>query len=144
MGQITFPWEIDREATKEAVEQRLESARIYKQLGFIRREMKNTTSSEPRYHGATNEVGKPLEDVAVWNVDMEAKMKNDYDQIMKVVERLNPIENQIIVKRYLESDEVFDYNIYNELHLSERKYYRIKSNAIYKLAFALRLEKYVS
>ncbi|MFC6545938.1 hypothetical protein [Cohnella cellulosilytica] len=29
------------------------------------------------------------------------------------------------------------------MHLSERKYYRIKSSALYKLAFALRLEVYV-
>ena len=34
------------------------------------------------------------------------------------------------------------YELYNEMGMSESKYYRIKSRAFYKLAFALRIEVY--
>ncbi len=143
MGQLAFPWEINRDSTRAAVEARLESARIFKQIGFVRREMKMTTSPEPRYHGNTNAAGKPAEDIAVWNVSVEDRMNEDYDMVVKAVERLGKLERQVIELRYLNNEETFDYNVYSELHLSERKYYRIKSSAIYKLAFALRLERYI-
>ncbi|MFA9457414.1 ArpU family phage packaging/lysis transcriptional regulator, partial [Halalkalibacter sp. AB-rgal2] len=37
-------------------------------------------------------------------------------------------------------EDEFDYQIYNDLGLSERQYYRIKSRAFYKLAFILKIE----
>lgn len=143
MAQIQFPFEIDREATRTAVEQRLESARIYKQVGFVRREMKTTPAWEPREHGATNVVGKPAEEIAVQNVDAEERMRLQYEQVELAVERLGRMERRLIELRYLEDEGVFDYQVSGEMHLSERKYYRIKSSALYKLAFALRLEVYV-
>ncbi|SFF22829.1 phage transcriptional activator, RinA family/phage transcriptional regulator, ArpU family [Paenibacillus algorifonticola] len=143
MTQLQFPWEIDREATREAVEQRLESARLFAQLGFIRRETKMTSSPEPRFHGATNVTSSPVEDTATYNVDTEQRLEKECEQVQQVISRLGKLERQLIQKRYMEDGETFDYNVYSELHLSERKYYRIKSNAIYKLAFALRLERYV-
>lgn len=39
-------------------------------------------------------------------------------------------------------EEIFDYMVYNKIGMSERTYRRNKSNAFYKLAFALRLEVY--
>ncbi|WP_028559039.1 ArpU family phage packaging/lysis transcriptional regulator [Paenibacillus pinihumi] len=141
MAQLQFPWEIDRDATRAAVEERLESARIYKQVGFIRREMKLTSSPEPRYHGSTNVVGKPAEDIAIHNVDSENLMLQQYEQIERVVSRLGRLEREIIERRYLD-DEVFDYQVMMDMDIREGKYYRLKSNAIYKLAFALQLEVY--
>jgi ArpU family phage transcriptional regulator len=105
--------------------------------------MKNTSSPEPRYHGATNAVGKPAEEVATWNVDKEKELEERYEQVTRAIDRLNRTEKQIIEKRYLTDEDVYDYNVFSEMHLSERKYYRVKSGAIYKLAFALRLERYV-
>lgn len=140
--QLSFPWEIDREATRKAVEEHLETARIYKQVGFMRREMKTAPSYEPRFHGATNAISKPAEDIGTWNVDTDERMKETQERVDRAVGRLGRLERQIIQQRYLEDDEVFDYNVFSDLHLSERKYYRVKSNAIYKLAFALRLEVY--
>lgn len=143
MEQVSFPWEIDRESTRDAVEERLESARLYKRLGFVRREMKMTRSSKPRYHGPTNEVTQPVEEIAIYNVEAEQRMKEQYEQVERAVSRLGRLERLIITKRYLEDEEVFDYNVYSEIHVSERKYYRLKSSAIYKLAFALRIECYL-
>ncbi|MBJ7986921.1 MULTISPECIES: penicillin-binding protein [Bacillus] len=95
MTQLTFLPKIDRKATQVRLEEILENVRIYRQLGMIRNEMKVTASIEVRYHGPTNIIGKPTEDVALTNIAM-----------------------------------------------SERTYRRNKSNAFYKLAFALRLEVY--
>jgi len=143
MLEQMFIWEIDREATRQRVEEYLETARIYSQIGFVRREMKVTASPGPRYHGATNAVGKPTEETAAWNVYTEERMKEIADKVHKAVSRLGKLERQIIEMRYLQDDEVYDYNIYTELHMSERKYYRMKSKAIYKLAFMLRLEVFI-
>ena len=141
--QLVFPWEIDRETTRQRVEQHLETARIYRQIGFVRREMKVTASPEPRYHGPTNVIGKPAEETATWNVDTEERMKEITERVERAVSRLGKMERMIIEKRYLEAEDVYDYHVYTELHMSERKYYRLKSKAIYKLAFMLRLEAFV-
>lgn len=139
---MSFPWEINRDATRQAVEERLESARIYKQLGFVRRETKITASYEVKEGGSSNEVSKAIENAAVHNVDTENRMKEQQEQVDRAVARLGRTERRIIEMRYMEDDEVFDYNVYNEMGIGETKYYRMKSSAMYKLAFALRLEVY--
>ncbi|EOO12846.1 hypothetical protein IGA_04860 [Bacillus cereus HuA3-9] len=66
--QLSFLPKIDRTATQEKLEGVLESVRIYRQFGMIRKEMKVTSSYEMREHGPTHTVGKPLEDVAIANL----------------------------------------------------------------------------
>jgi len=51
-------------------------------------------------------------------------------------------QRDIIIKRYLEDEDICDYMVYNELGMSERTYRHVKDRAFYKLAFALRLEVY--
>ncbi|RKF51970.1 ArpU family transcriptional regulator [Bacillus wiedmannii] len=145
MEQLTFLPKIDRKATQVRLEAILENVRIYRQFGMIRNEMKVTASSEVRYHGPINIVGKPAEDIALSNVAMserEVKLQRLSFQIDKALSRFSKNQRDIIVKRYLEDEEVFDYMVYNEIGMSERTYRRNKSNAFYKLAFALRLEVY--
>jgi len=143
--QLTFLPKIDRKATQVRLEQILENVRIYRQFGMIRNEMKVTVSCEVRYPGPINIVGKPAEDVALTNVAMserELKLQLLSFQIDKALSRFSKNQRDIIVKRYLEDEEFFDYMVYNEIGMSERTYRRNKSNAFYKLAFALRLEVY--
>ncbi|WP_459499886.1 ArpU family phage packaging/lysis transcriptional regulator [Bacillus sp. C1] len=145
MAQLTFLPEIDRKATQSRIEDVLENVRIYRQFGMIRNEMKVTASCEVRYHGPTNVVGNPAEDVALANVELgerEVKLQRLSLQIDKALNRFSKNQRDIIVKRYLEDEEVFDYMVYNEIGMSERTYRRNKANAFYKLAFALRLEVY--
>ncbi|HFK1544957.1 TPA: ArpU family phage packaging/lysis transcriptional regulator [Bacillus albus] len=145
MTQLTFLPKIDRKATQIYLERILENVRIYRQFGVIRNEMKVTASSEVRYHGPTNVVGQPAEDVALENVELskrEERLQLLSSQIDNVLSRFSTSQRDIIVKRYLEDEEVFDYTVYNEIGMSERTYRRNKSNAFYKLAFALRLEIY--
>ncbi|MCM3736244.1 ArpU family transcriptional regulator [Bacillus cytotoxicus] len=145
MEQLTFLPKIDRKATQDRIEAVLESIRIYRQFGMIRNEMKVTASCEVRYHGPTNVVGNPAEDVALENVELskrEERLQRLSFQVDKTLSRFSKNQRDIIVKRYLEDEEIFDYMVYNEIGMSERTYRRNKSNAFYKLAFALRLEVY--
>ncbi|CAG9614907.1 hypothetical protein BACCIP111899_04140 [Bacillus rhizoplanae] len=145
MTQLTFLPEINRKVTQDRLEAILENVRIYRQFGMIRNEMKVTASCEVRYHDPTNVIGKPAEDVALANVvlsEREEKLQCLSFQIDKVLSRFSKNQREIIVKRYLEDEDVFDYMVYNEIGMSERTYRRNKVNAFYKLAFALRLEVY--
>ncbi|MGG3449904.1 ArpU family phage packaging/lysis transcriptional regulator [Domibacillus aminovorans] len=138
--QISFLPEIDRKETQKKVEEVLESVRIYKQIGFIRREMKTTPAYTPRYHSQTYSMGNPAEETAIWNAEKEQELENLEDNLDRALNRLSRIERAIIQKRYLEDEDAFDYMIHNELGMSARTYGRVKSRAFYKLAFMLRLE----
>ncbi len=72
------------------------------------------------------------------------KMSLSIDQFLNRFGNSTAGKNQrdIIVKRYLEDEDVCDYMVYNEIGMSERTYRRVKARAFYKLAFALRLEVY--
>ncbi|KUH44893.1 ArpU family phage packaging/lysis transcriptional regulator [Bacillus mycoides] len=150
MTQLTFLSKIDRAATQGKLESLLEEVRIYKQFGMVREEMKVTPSYEVRYHGPTNIVGNPLEDVALENIkrsEREQYLENMSFRIDQFLSRLGNgragrIQRDIINKRYLEEEDVCDYMIYNEIGMAERTYRRWKSRAFYNLAFALRLEAY--
>lgn len=131
--------EIDREATKRNVEKVLEQTRIFRQIGFVRRDIKNTPLYEYRFHGPTNRTSDPAGDTASWNIDNEHKLIILVERVQEAVERLPNPEKEIIKLRYLNDEEIYDYTIYNDLNYSESKYYRIKARAFYRLAFALRL-----
>jgi len=137
--QMSFLPKIDRKATQKRVEEVLETARIYKQIGFVRREMRNTPAYEARYHSATNKTTDAAADCAVWNVDKEKEIIELTERVEWAVSRLSKKEEEIIRKRYLE-DENFDYIVAGEVGLSERTYTRMKARAFYKLAFMLKLE----
>ncbi|PED84316.1 ArpU family transcriptional regulator [Bacillus pseudomycoides] len=148
--QLTFLPEINRTATQEELENLLEEVRIYRQFGMIRQEMKVTPSYEIRYHGSTNTVGNPLEDVALENVKRSKREQFLKDMSFRIDQalirfgngRAGRIQRDIINKRYLEEEDICDYMVYNEIGMAERTYRRWKSRAFYNLAFALRLEVY--
>ncbi|HHK5536863.1 TPA: ArpU family phage packaging/lysis transcriptional regulator [Bacillus mobilis] len=148
--QLSFLPKIDRVATQKKLEGVLENVRLYRQFGMMREEMKVTPSYEIRYHGPTNDVGKPLEDVAMANIqqsEREEWIKQTSFCIDQFLSRLGngragKDQRDIIIKRYLEDEDVCDYMVYNEIGMSERTYRRVKARVFYKLAFALRLEVY--
>ncbi|MED2765892.1 ArpU family phage packaging/lysis transcriptional regulator [Bacillus thuringiensis] len=141
---------MDRAATQRKVEGVLESVRIYKQFGTMRQEMRITSSYERREHGPIHVVGKPVEGVAIANIQQNEREKWLEEMSCRVEEALSrfgngeagKLQRDIIVKRYLEEEDICDYMIYNEMGMSERTYRRVKARALYKLAFALRLEVY--
>ncbi|PEJ59875.1 ArpU family transcriptional regulator [Bacillus toyonensis] len=150
--QLSFLPKIDRAATQKKLEGVLENVRLYRQFGMMREEMKVTPSYEIRYHGPTNDVGKPLEDVAMANIQQSKREEWIKKTSLRIDQLLNRLDNgragedqrNIIIKRYLEDEDVCDYMVYNEIGMSERTYRRVKARVFYKLAFALRLEVYVT
>lgn len=141
--QLTFKLpEIDRTETKAAVESVLEKYQMYLLMDPEEFEPKITSSFKLVATAPSNQFHSSTEETAIKKVDMENKRRNFIKKIQRAVNRLAYQERSIIINRYLSNDEVFDYEVYNELGYSERKYYRIKSRAFYKLAFILRIEVY--
>jgi ArpU family phage transcriptional regulator len=55
------------------------------------------------------------------------------------VNLLSPRERELIIKRYLNNEGMYDYKFYNEMEISVHKYYRIKLLTFYKIACALKI-----
>jgi len=91
----------------------------------------------------TNAFHSSTEDTAIRRIEMEQKRNVFLAKVQKAVNRLPVNERQIIIMRYMSQDHRFDYEVYNEIGLSPRTYFRIKSRAFYNLAFALKEEVYV-
>lgn len=134
--------EIDREKTKEAVESALEKYRIYLLTVPDEKIPKITATYSLLPPAFTNEFHSPVEEAVIHKVDKEKERLEYIEWIRKAVNKLNFKEREMIVKRYLDDVERYDYELYNEMGMSESKFYRIKVRAFYKLAFALKIEIY--
>ncbi|MGG3798969.1 ArpU family phage packaging/lysis transcriptional regulator [Metabacillus fastidiosus] len=143
--QLTFKLpEIDREKTKEAVEGAFEKYRFYLLTVPEERLPKVTASYSLVPPTNTNAFHSSTEDAVIGKVDSERERDKYLEWIIRGVNRLSKLEREIIYKRYLEDEETFDYEIYNDIGFSERRYYRLKARIFYKLAFILRIEVYKS
>ncbi|MED0676595.1 ArpU family phage packaging/lysis transcriptional regulator [Aneurinibacillus thermoaerophilus] len=129
--QLSFLPKINRRATQRRVEEALKTARIYRQIGFVCREIEMTPAYEARYHGATNKTSDQVAEFATWNVDEEERVRRLTVRVERAVKRLPKRQRQIIEKRYLEDEDVFDYIVCTELGMSESTYGRQKAKAVY-------------
>ncbi|PFA66853.1 ArpU family transcriptional regulator [Bacillus sp. AFS015802] len=82
----------------------------------------------------TNQFHSSTEQTAIDRVDRDIARAKHIDWVLRAVNRLSEIEREIIFKRYLDHEEAYDYEIYNAMGMSERKYYRLKARTFYKLA----------
>lgn len=143
LKQLSFVLpEIDRTETKKAVEAAFEKYRFYLLTVPEERLPKLTATYSLVPPINTNEFHSTTEDIAIKTVDFERERDKYIEWIRRCVNRLAPKEREIIVKRYFKDEETFDYEIYNELGYSERRYYRLKARIFYKLAFLLKIEVY--
>lgn len=138
--QFNLP-EIDRDKTKAAVEKALETYRLFSLQVSLDR-LPSITASYSLAPAASNLPSSSTEQAAIANIEYEQKRVKYINWIVSAVNRLSKIERTIIYERYLQENELFDYQIYRDLNMSERNYYRIKSRLFYKLAFALKIEVY--
>lgn len=138
--QFNIP-EIDKKMTKQKVEEALDKYRMYSLQVTLDR-LPSITASYSLTPASSNLPSSSTENAAIANVDYEIKREKYINWIVFAVNRLPEIERSIIFMRYLQGNEMFDYQIYAELNMSERSYYRIKSNMFEKLAFALKIEVY--
>lgn len=141
--QLTFELpEIDREATRNAVESILDKYRMYLLMDPEDNEPKITSTFKLVPSAPSNQFHSSTEDTAIKKIDQEKKRKDFISRIQRAVNRLAYQERSIIINRYFKEDDIFDYEVYNQLGFSERKYYRIKARAFYKLALILKIEVY--
>lgn len=133
---------IDEIETRHQVEVFLETIRVYRQIGFVRRQATLTASSDPRYHGSTNIIIRQTENIAIWNTDRAEELERKSKLLEVALERLKRVEREIIERRYMTNEDEYDSILCGELGMSERKYRRVKSRAIYILACSLGLEIY--
>ncbi|MEK4452318.1 ArpU family phage packaging/lysis transcriptional regulator [Paenibacillus sp. FSL L8-0506] len=139
--QLTFDiLPIDEKETRRRVEEYLETVRVYRQIGFVRRQAALTASPEPRYHGSTNAINRTTENIAIWNTDRETELEQKSKLLDLAMGRLKKVEREIIERRYMDYEDEYDSILSGEMGMSERKYRRVKSRAIYILACALSLE----
>jgi ArpU family phage transcriptional regulator len=144
MQQMSFRLPtIDKDATRDAVDAELEKYRMYLLMDPEENEPKITSQFKLVSTAPSNVFYSTTEDTAIKKIDQERKRQDFINKIQRAVNRLAYQEREIMIKRYLTEDEVYDYEIYNDIGISERKYYRIKSRAFYKLALILRIEVYL-
>ncbi|MGD7021763.1 ArpU family phage packaging/lysis transcriptional regulator [Rossellomorea vietnamensis] len=145
MGKQLFMLpEIDREKTKAAVESALEKYRFYLLTVPEDKLPKVTASYSLVPPSFSNEFHSSTEQAVMDRIELEIAKSKHIEWVLRGVNRLSKVEREIIYKRYLEDEEIFDYEIYNEIGISERRYYRLKARIFYKLAFLLKIEEYKS
>ncbi|MCM3353184.1 ArpU family transcriptional regulator [Bacillus halotolerans] len=143
MNQMTLNLpQIDEEATKAKAEQLLDQYRLY----LLQVPDDFLPKVTPAYSivppSITNEFYSSTEENAIKRLDWEIERNRFLKRIQKAVNRLSLKERQVIVMLYMQQDEMYDYEVYAEMGLSQRSFYRVKAKALYRLAFALREEVY--
>jgi ArpU family phage transcriptional regulator len=142
-NQLTFMLpEIDREKTKAAVESSLEKYRFYLLMIPEDKLPKVTATYSLVPPSFSNEFHSSTEQAVMDRIELDLARTKHIEWVLRGVNRLSKMEREIIYKRYLEDEEIFDYEIYNEIGMSERRYYRLKARIFYKLAFILKIEVY--
>lgn len=128
---------IDRSATQKAVEKVFRQYRTYMLTTTEDLMPKLTTKYTLEMPNFSNVKSSKTENAAI----KLASFSEEYERFMnwfnRGFNRLNKIERQIITLSNLEENPLHNYEIYAKLNLSERTFYRIKSNALYKLALFL-------
>ncbi|MEC2202688.1 ArpU family phage packaging/lysis transcriptional regulator [Bacillus subtilis] len=134
--------QIDEEATKAKAEKLLDQYRLHLLQvpdDFLPKVTPTYSIVPP---SITNEFHSSTEDAALKRLDWEIQRDKFLKRIQRAVNRLAQRERQIIVMLYMQPEEMYDYEVYGEMDLSARSYYRVKAKALYRLAFALREEVY--
>ena len=133
---------IDRTATKKKVESILRQYRIYLLQVSINKLPSITAKYTLVPASTTNVTTSSTEKAAIANVVYEMERNRFLEWVIQAVNRLSDDERRLIILRYFGKDEAFDYQVYNDLNISERHYYRLKANVLCKLAMALNVEVY--
>lgn len=141
---FTLP-ELDKKATRLAVEAKLEDYRICKYLAFESRTASIVASMDAIGGSNANTVSDQTGNIATYNVDEPERRRNYCNWIERAVERLPPIERFLIEKRYMVEDAGYltDYKVYDFVFdppISNHKYMDIRWRAIYKLALIMKIE----
>lgn len=140
--QLSFLRDTDGEKTKEQVEKHFSEYRMYLLTApdELMPKITQTFSIEPP--SKNNSFYSTTESIAIERVAYEQKRNAFIERTHRAVNRLSARERELITKRYMTIEDVYDYDVYNDMGISESTYYRIREKAFYKLAFSLQLVVY--
>jgi ArpU family phage transcriptional regulator len=143
MNQENFKLpEIDNKKTKAAVEKALEKYRTYLLAlpsEFYPKVTQTFTLVPP---SPNNSFRSSTEDAAIHLADFENERFDYMEKIHRALNKLSRNEREIIIKCHIKTEDSYDFVVYNEMGYSKAHFYRLKTKAYYKLAFALRVEVY--
>lgn len=131
---------IDRKATTQRVIDRMERIRLYRQFGHIRREHSVTASYEGSETQRSIVASQPTQNIAIHNVDTEQELEEWSKTLDEVMSRMRLQERELVEKSFLAFEPQFDYSVAMDMEISDWKFKKLKSTAIYNIAFAMRLE----
>ena len=129
--QMTFFPEIDAEKTKRNAKRKLKEYPRWRRVAndVDGQKVTATYTFEPRQaHGNPS---KPVERLAINKVDAESELEAIEYAINNL---LNPTHRRILFEKYLYAGKRYDFEIYNDLYLSEASFYIELSDAL--LSFA--------
>lgn len=128
---------IDGKATKEKLEKVFRQYRTY----TLTTPEELLPTITPKYTLEMSSFGglanSKTENAAIRNVELFREAESFFERFNRAMYKLSLKERRIIVMSFLEEEPRFDYEIYNEIGVSESTFYRIKPQALYKLALAL-------
>ena len=133
---------IDGKATQQAIEKVLRQYRTYQLTtpeDLLPTITPKYTLEMPSFGGTVN---SKVENAAIKNVEHYKQAEKFFERFNRGFYKLTRKERQIIIKAFLDEVPMFNYQIASELNVSERTFYRMKAQALYKLALALRVEVY--
>ncbi|MCS0789535.1 ArpU family transcriptional regulator [Cytobacillus firmus] len=135
--------EFDRKETQRNVENALELYRLYL-LTIPEEKLPKVTASYSLVPPSnTNGFHSSTEDIAIERADEDRAREEYVERFRKAVNKLSPREREAVILRYLGDEELFDYEVYNQLGMSESYYHqKFKPRIFYKLALALKIEVY--
>jgi len=132
-------YQVDEQATKDAVEKYLLEAREYKVTEYIPVEPSIVASYSDMPRSFTGRTSDQTGDIATRNVDDPERRRKHVERVEKAISRLGSRHQKIIRMRFLDDDYVSDTDVALELGYSDRHYRRMKSLAIHRLAGILGL-----
>lgn len=140
--QLSFLRDVDGVQTKEKVLEYFSDYRMHilsvpdDLMPKVTQTFSLTPSSD------TNTFHSSTESIAIKRIDEERERNDFINRTIRAVNRLSARERELITKTYMTYEDVYDYDVYNEMGVSETTFYRIRERAFYKLAHNLNLAVY--
>lgn len=129
--------------TTKKVKEALDLARSFIQMGFHPKiEVRVTAGYQLVPRSETNRFTSSTESVAIKNVDIERMRTEHVRSVLEAVNSLSKKERELISIRWFGDEDLTDIEAYIELDMTHATYYRVRSRAFYKLAYALQLAVY--
>lgn len=132
-------YNVDEDKTREAVETFLIQAREYQVTEYIPDEPSMTASYNDMPRSNTGVTSDQTSNIATKLVDEQQRRRRHVERAEKAIRKLGAKQQLLIRERYMNDDDVWDYDVARKIGYSDRHYRRIKSWAIYRLATSLGL-----